>query len=243
MAVSQESNTGGVQTLSPALSQPPSPFCAGFCGCKGAGSQRLSFWGSLKPGFAFVTERNPLSPSPPHIRLKIQNFSFPNVSLGPTLQTPFKIQLISEETIDPKMLSVPKVQSPSVLPPSPPPPSIITGYCGVIFCTQLEKSLLFLFFIFYFYPSRNRIYSGLNKAVSVCVEDWGVLLSRPPLSVRGESRAGGAQRQLQVGSLRVLQEREPSVHPQQDKLVLEMVSCRLKDTFFFVFEWVFTRGK
>lgn len=135
----------------------------------------------------------------------------------------------------------PKCSPPVSVPPSTPP---TLHYYRLLWCDFLhtagkEPSI----FIFYFYPSRNRIYSGLNKAVSVCVEDWGVLLSRPPLSVRGESRAGGAQRQLQVGSLRVLQEREPSVHPQQDKLVLEMVSCRLKDTFFFVFEWVFTRGK
>lgn len=136
MAMSQESNTGGVQTPSSALSQPSSSFCAGFCGFRAAGSQRLSLNGSLKPGFAFLTDQTPLPPSPPNIPLKIPNFSFPNVSLRPTLRTPLKIQLISAESVDPQYALRPQCADPQ-------PPLHPCHYR--LFCCDFN-SLLFLLF-------------------------------------------------------------------------------------------------
>lgn len=84
-----------------------SPHSSGCSVCVSAGMS-VRLWGRLQPAFASFLEQNHLSHSPSHLNIKIQNFSFPSISLHSFLTSNLKthlwLQTVFVKTIYPKKI-------------------------------------------------------------------------------------------------------------------------------------------
>lgn len=134
-----------------------SPHSSGCSVCVSAGMS-VRLWGRLQPAFASFLEQNHLSHSPSHLNIKIQNFSFPSISLHSFLTSNLKthlwLQTVFVKTIyQKKIILAPFAALPAPSPTLFPSLPVIILWFSVQYWNQAP-----------FFPSQNSSTLHWNKA-------------------------------------------------------------------------------